>query len=171
MKEFMEKFYETRDMWEKMLDNVESYVFGEEEPDTDVFADAMRGAFEVFSEMYPPASIAVLGSPQELGANHLMSIFGIISEYTADRYIVEPNNVTFRATQFAARLLLNGTKSAFIQQEDGVFRANEIIDYYCSEEGDKEYIDDCYGDSIEDFIYDIYKGDLSDLIELMEALT
>ena len=107
MKEFMEKFYETRDTWLELLDNVNAYVFGEEF-DEEMFADAMRGAFEVFLKMNSLESIKTVGNSEDLGANHLMILIGIMREYAADRYTEDPENIVFRASQLATRLLING---------------------------------------------------------------
>lgn len=155
MKEFMEKFYRTRDTWLNLLDNVNSYVFGEEELNEDMFADAMRGAFEVFSKMYTLETVKVIGSSEELGANHLMTLIGTMQEYAADRYTEDSENVVFRASQLATHLLLNSAKNDFIWHDDGIIPADELIDYIWFEPGN-------------DYVYDINKGDLSDLIEIIE---
>ncbi len=99
MKEFMEKFYETRDNWLDLLDNVNAYVFGEEELDEDMFADAMRGAFEAFAKMNSLETIKTVGNSEELGVNHLMTLIGTMREYAADRYTEDSENIVFRASQ------------------------------------------------------------------------
>lgn len=171
MKEFMEKFYETKDMWGKLLERVDDWAFGDAKLDNDLFADAMRGAFEVFSEIRSYQTVAMYTEPQEIGVNHIMSFWGTISEYAADRYIVEINNVVFRASQYAVRLLLNGVKGDSPWHDNGVLPIDEILDYYCWREDDKEYIENYYGDSLKDYVYDINKGDLSDFITIAKDLT
>lgn len=155
MKEFMEKFYETRDTWLDLLDNVNTYVFGEEKFDEDMFADAMRGAFEVFAKMHSLETVKVIGNSEALGANHLMTLIGTMQEYAADRYTEDSDNVVFRASQLATRLLLNGAKNDFVWHEDGIIPADELMDYIWFEPGN-------------DYVYDISKGDLSDLIDILE---
>lgn len=155
MKEFMEKFYRTRDTWLNLLDNVNSYVFGEEELNEDMFADAMRGAFEVFSKMYTLETVKVIGNSEALGANHLMTLIGTMQEYATDRYTEDSENIVFRASQLATRLLINGAVNDFLWHDDGILPADELLDYVWFEPGN-------------DYAYDINKGDLSDLIEIIE---
>lgn len=155
MKEFMEKFYETRDTWLDLLDNVNAYVFGEEELDEDMFADAMRGAFEVFSKMFSLETVKVMGNSEALGANHLMTLIGTMQEYAADRYTEDSENIVFRASQLATRLLVNRAVNDFWWHDDGILPADELIDYIWLE------LDDNY-------VYDINKGDLSELIKVLE---
>ena len=155
MKEFMEKFYETRDNWLDLLDNVNAYVFSEEELDEDMFADAMRGAFEVFSKMYSLETVKVMGNSEALGVNHLMTLIGTMREYAADRYTEDSENIVFRASQLATRLLVNGVVNDFMWHDDGILPADELLDYVWFEPGN-------------DYVYDINKGDLSDLIEILE---
>lgn len=120
-----------------------------------MFADAMRGAFEVFSKMYSLETVKVLGSSDSLGANHLMMLVGTMQEYATDRYTEDSDNVAFRASQLATRLLLNGAKNDFVWHEDGILPADELMDYVWFESGN-------------DYVYDINKGDLLDLIEILE---
>lgn len=155
MKEFMEKFYETRDNWLDLLDNVNAYVFSEEELDEDMFADAIRGAFEVFSKMYSLETVKVMGNSEALGVNHLMTLIGTMREYAADRYTEDSENIVFRASQLATRLLVNGVVNDFMWHDDGILPADELLDYVWFEPGN-------------DYVYDINKGDLSDLIEILE---
>lgn len=155
MKEFMEKFYETRDNWLDLLDNVNAYVFGEEELDEDMFADAMRGAFEAFSKMNSLETIKTVGSSEELGVNHLMTLIGTMREYAADRYTEDSENIVFRASQLATRLLVNGAVNDFVWHDDGIIPADELLDYVWFEPDDN-------------YVYDINKGDLSDLIKVLE---
>lgn len=156
MKEFMEKFYETRDTWLDLLDNVNAYVFGEEEFDEDMFADAMRGAFEVFAKMHSLETVKVIGNSETLGANHLMTLIGTMQEYAADRYTEDSENIVFRASQLATRLLVNGAVNDFLRHDNGILPADELIDYIFWLELDDNYV------------YDINKGDLSDLIKILE---
>lgn len=151
----MEKFFETRDTWLDFLDNVNAYVFGEEEFDEEMFADAMRGAFEVFAKMHSLETIKVIGNSEALGANHLMTLIGTMQEYAADRYTENSDKVVFRASQLATRLLLSGAKNDFVWHEDGILPADKLMDYVWFEPGN-------------DYVYDINKGDLSDLIEILE---
>ena len=155
MKEFMEKFYETRDTWLDLLDNVNAYVFGEEELDEDMFADAMRGAFEVFAKMHSLETIKVMGNSEVLGAKHLMILIGTMREYAADRYTEDTENIVFRASQLATRLLVNGAVNDFLWHDDGILPADELLDYIWIEHGN-------------DYVYDINKCDLSDLIKVLE---
>lgn len=155
MKEFMEKFYETRDTWLDLLDNVNAYVFGEEKFDEDMFADAMRGAFEVFAKMHSLETVKVIGNSEALGANHLMTLIGTMQEYAADRYTEDSDNVVFRSSQLATRLLVNGAVNDFLWHDDGILPADELIDYIWLE------LDDNY-------VYDITQGDLSELIKVLE---
>ncbi|MBR3819133.1 MAG: hypothetical protein IKJ41_08295 [Clostridia bacterium] len=155
MKEFIEKFYETRDTWLDLLDNVNAYVFGEEKFDEDMFADAMRGAFEVFAKMHSLETIKVMGNSEVLGANHLMILIGTMREYAADRYTEDTENIVFRASQLATRLLVNGAVNDFLWHDDGILPADELIDYIWLE------LDDNY-------VYDITQGDLSELIKVLE---
>lgn len=155
MKEFMEKFYETRDTWLDLLDNVNAYVFGEEELDEVMFADAMRGAFEVFAKMHSLETVKVIGNSEALGANHLMTLIGRMQEYAADRYTEDSENIVFRASQLATRLLVNGAVNDFLWHDNGILPADELLDYIWIEPGN-------------DYVYDISKGDLSDLIDILE---
>lgn len=155
MKELKKKFIETRDTWRDLMDNVNWYVFGEEELDEDIFADAMRGALELFSQMYKSKTVPVLGNPQELGVNDLINLFGMMADYSADRYTEESENITFRASQIATRLLLCGVKENYFWLEDGIFPVKDFIDGFCFEPG-------------KDYVYDINKGDLSDIIDMLE---
>lgn len=154
MKEFMEKFYEVRDIWEELCDNSDAYFFAEKELNEEMFADAMRGAFEVFAKMYSLETVKVTGNAEALGANHLMYLIGNMREYAADKYTEDAENIVFRASQLATRLLVNGAVNDFLWHEDGILPADELINYRF------EPNDDC--------VYDINKGDLSDLIDILE---
>lgn len=125
--------------------------------------DAGVNSSEISGEIYVQiknktgTDIKTVGNSEDLGANHLMILIGIMREYAADRYTENPENIVFRASQLATRLLINGAVNDFLWHDDGVLPADELLDYVWTEPGN-------------DFVYDINKGDLSDLIEILENL-
>ena len=130
------------------MENVNDYVFDDEEFDEDMFAKAMRGAFEVYAKMFSLETIRIKGTSDELGTDHLIKLTGILHEYATDRYVNSSDNEVFRASQLATRLLLNGVTNDFVWHEDGILPADELLaDFWF--ESDKE------------LIYDVNKGDLT----------
>ena len=153
MTEFMDKYNKTMDTWRWLLDNVNAYVFGEEFNE-EMFADAMKGAFDIYSKMYS-LEMMKIEDYCEPGANHFLALTGILFEYAADRYVADSENEVFRASQLAVRLLLGRIANDYMWHEDGILPAIEL-DYWF--ESDRE------------LVYDVNKGDLSDMIEVVRLI-
>ena len=143
----MENFYNTVELWNNLLGKVNEYVFGEEF-DERIFDEAMKGAFEIFDAVYNMDEIRVEESDGMVNALKLLQLTCLMSEYMADRYTADDNE-KFRASQLAVRLMLGRITSGFLWHADGIFPAYELEYYYG--EDDK-------------LVYDVKKGDLSDMI-------
>jgi len=148
----METFYNTIELWHRFLERVNDYVFGEPF-DEETFAEAMKGAFEIFNLVYNLDGIRMEESDGMVNALNVLQLTSLMSEYMADRYTADEDNELFRASQLAVRLMLGRVTSSFQWHGDGIFPAYEL-EYY-------------YGED-DTLVYDINKGDLSDMIRTLQ---
>lgn len=148
----MEHFYNTIELWYGLLERVNDYVFGEP-LDEELFAEAMKGTFEVFNAVYNMDEIRVEESDGMVNALQLLRLTCLMSEYMADRYTADEDNEKFRASQLVVRLVLGRITNNFQWHEDGIFPVYELEYYYG--EDDK-------------LVYDVQKGNLSDMISALQ---
>ena len=140
--------------WNVLLENVNAYVFGEEFDEV-LFSEAMKGAFEVYDAFYFKRESWMSGPDAEGSMGKVLKLTWLMSEYMADRYTSDTDNERFRASQLAVRLMLGRITTNFQWHEDGLFPVYELEYYYG--EDDK-------------LVYDVKKGDLSDMVNALQYM-
>ena len=142
-------------LWQTLVDSVGDYSLANEPFDKELFASAMKEAYNIFEKTKVMKKINIQGDCDRFGMNDAIRLSGLMHEYAADRLVDYSENNIFFASQLAVRLMLSQITDRFFPPESGILDAYETL-YWC--------------DEAEKYVYNVNIGSLDGMIELVKKL-
>lgn len=142
-------------LWQTLVDSVGDYSLANEPFDKELFASAMKEAYNIFEKTKVMKTIDIQGDRNRFGMNDAIRLSGLMHEYAADRLVDYSENNIFFASQMAVRLMLSQITDRFFPPESGILDAYETL-YWC--------------DEAEKYVYNVNIGSLDGMIELVKKL-